>query len=132
MDSGDGHSRLRSQRPNCTGLGLGRTYFEIPTATLVVARVSAAGSPLVLTRAAVGAEGATSTRQAVTPSQAETELTAVLAAIQPHPFPDERIALLKEFAFLKSMRLVPAKEPFTPETQAKIKALLPKTDIQFK
>jgi hypothetical protein len=48
------------------------------------------------------------------------------------PFPDERLPLLKDFAFLKSMRLVPAKDPFTPETQAKIKALLPKTDIQFK
>jgi hypothetical protein len=47
-------------------------------------------------------------------------------------FPDERLPLLKNFAFLKSMRLVPAKDPFTPETQAKIKALLPKTDIQFK
>lgn len=48
------------------------------------------------------------------------------------PFPDERIPLLKDFAFLKSMRLVPGKEPFTPETQTKIKALLPKTEIQFK
>ena len=48
------------------------------------------------------------------------------------PIPDERIALLKEFAFLKSMRLVPVKEPFTEETQAKIKAVLPKTELQFK
>lgn len=48
------------------------------------------------------------------------------------PLPDERLPLLKEFAFLKTMRLVPAKEPFTPETQAKIKALLPETEIQFK
>ena len=48
------------------------------------------------------------------------------------PFPDERLPLLKDFAFLKSMRLVPAKDPFTTEIQAKIKALLPKTEIQFK
>ncbi len=48
------------------------------------------------------------------------------------PFPDERLPLLKDFAFLKSMRLVPAKDPFTAEAQAKIKALLPKTEIQFK
>jgi len=40
--------------------------------------------------------------------------------------------LLKDFAFLKSMRLVPVKDPFPTETQAKIKALLPKTEIQFK
>ncbi len=48
------------------------------------------------------------------------------------PIPDERIALLKDYAFLKSMRLVPVKEPFSDDTQAKIKALLPTTQIQFK
>jgi hypothetical protein len=48
------------------------------------------------------------------------------------PLPDERIAALKPFAFLKSMRLVPAKTPFTAEQQAKIQALLPKTKIDFK
>jgi hypothetical protein len=46
--------------------------------------------------------------------------------------PDERLGLLKDFAFLKSMRLVPVKDAFTPEAEAKIKALLPKTAIQFK
>ncbi len=46
--------------------------------------------------------------------------------------PDERLALLKEFAFLKSMRLVPSSTPFTPETQAKIKQLLTETELQFK
>jgi hypothetical protein len=48
------------------------------------------------------------------------------------PMPDDRIAALKPFAFLKSMRLVPAKAPFTPEQQAKIQSLLPKTKIDFK
>lgn len=48
------------------------------------------------------------------------------------PLPDERIVTLKDFTFLKSMRLVPVKEPFSDETQAKIKALLPKTALQFK
>ena len=46
--------------------------------------------------------------------------------------PDERLALLKDFAFLKSMRLVHSSTPFTPETQAKIKQLLTKTELQFK
>ena len=46
--------------------------------------------------------------------------------------PDERLTLLKDFAFLKSMRLVPSSTPFTPETQAKIKQLLTKTELQFK
>ena len=46
--------------------------------------------------------------------------------------PDERLALLKDFAFLKSMRLVPSSTPFTLETQAKIKLLLTKTELQFK
>jgi hypothetical protein len=45
--------------------------------------------------------------------------------------PDSRLAVLKDFAFLKSMRLVPAKEPFTPETPAKIKQLLPKVALTF-
>ena len=48
------------------------------------------------------------------------------------PLPDERIPALKPFAFLKTMRLVPAKAPFTPEQQAKIQAALPQTKIDFK
>ena len=48
------------------------------------------------------------------------------------PLPDDRIAVLKPFAFLKTMRLVPVKDPFTPEQQAKIQALLPQTKISFK
>lgn len=46
--------------------------------------------------------------------------------------PDERLTVLAGFAFLKSMRLVPVKEPFSDETQAKIKALLAKTALTFK
>jgi hypothetical protein len=48
------------------------------------------------------------------------------------PFPDERLPVLKDFAFLKSMRLVPVKEPFSDAAQAKIKALLPNTQLTFK
>ncbi|HUR38830.1 MAG TPA: G protein-coupled receptor LGR4 [Planctomycetota bacterium] len=68
----------------------------------------------------------------------DAELTTVAGLTQLEhlelkaPFPDERLPVLKDFAFLKSMRLVPVKDPFTTETQAKIKALLPKTEIQFK
>ena len=46
--------------------------------------------------------------------------------------PDERLGVLKDFTFLKSMRLVPAAAPFTAETQARIKQLLPKLELQFK
>lgn len=45
---------------------------------------------------------------------------------------DERLPALQGFAFLKSMRIVPGKTPFSPGTEAKIKALLPKTELQFK
>jgi Leucine-rich repeat (LRR) protein len=45
--------------------------------------------------------------------------------------PDERIPLLKDFAFLKSMRLTSPPKGFTPEAQAKIKALLPNTALKF-
>lgn len=68
----------------------------------------------------------------------DAELTAVAGLTQLEhlevrtPLPDERLGLLKDFAFLKSMRLVPVKDPFTPEAESKIKALLPKTAIQFK
>jgi len=68
----------------------------------------------------------------------DADLTAVAGLTQLEhlelkaPFPDERLPVLKDFAFLKSMRLVPAKDPFTAEAQAKVKALLPKTEIQFK
>lgn len=47
------------------------------------------------------------------------------------PLPDERLAMLADFAHLKSLRLVPVKEPFTSETQARIKALLPKVELKF-
>ena len=47
------------------------------------------------------------------------------------PLPDDRLHVLKDFAFLKTMRLVPVKDPFTPEEQAKIMALMPNTEIQF-
>ena len=46
---------------------------------------------------------------------------------------DERLPVLKNFAFLKSMRLVaPASNPFGEERQRTIKGLLPKTELQFK
>jgi Leucine-rich repeat (LRR) protein len=48
------------------------------------------------------------------------------------PLSDERIAALKPFAFLKSMRLVPVKTPFTAEQQVKIQSVLPKTTLTFK
>jgi hypothetical protein len=43
----------------------------------------------------------------------------------------ERLPVLKQFSFLKSMRLVPAKGPFPEEVQAKITALLPDTVLQY-
>ncbi|MGA0133436.1 MAG: leucine-rich repeat domain-containing protein [Opitutales bacterium] len=48
------------------------------------------------------------------------------------PLPEERIPALRPLAFLKSMRLVPAKSPLTPEQQAKIRGQLPRTKIDFK
>jgi hypothetical protein len=45
--------------------------------------------------------------------------------------PDERLPQLQAFSFLKSLRLAPAKKSFSPETQEKIKALFPKTKVEF-
>jgi len=70
-------------------------------------------------------------------TDAELKIVAILTQLE-HlelgkvPLPDESLAMLAEFAFLKSMRLVPLKEPFSDEMQAKIKALLPKTALTFK
>ena len=45
--------------------------------------------------------------------------------------PDERLALLKDFSFLKSFRLVCYGHPYTQETRDKIKALLPLVALKF-
>jgi len=46
--------------------------------------------------------------------------------------PEERLPQLQPFSFLKSLNLAQnKKKPFTPETQAKVKALLPKTKVEF-
>ena len=45
--------------------------------------------------------------------------------------PEGRLAMLKEFAFLKSMRILKAKMPFNAEEQAMIKAVLPAVAIKF-
>lgn len=44
------------------------------------------------------------------------------------PLTPERVPVLKSFAFLKSMRLVP---PYPPELQTSIKAMLPNVAIKF-
>lgn len=44
---------------------------------------------------------------------------------------EERLPALKEFAFLKSMRIVRRSKPNTPELQAKVKELLPGTTVTF-
>jgi len=45
--------------------------------------------------------------------------------------PDERLPQLQQFAFLKDLRLTRPPQGYPPETQAKIKALLPKVDVKF-
>ena len=45
--------------------------------------------------------------------------------------PDERVPLLKDFAFLKALRLPYPPKGYSPETQAKVKALLPNVALKF-
>ena len=47
------------------------------------------------------------------------------------PFPVERLPVLKDFAFLKVLKLVDRKTGYPAETQAKIKALLPEVEVKF-
>jgi len=71
-------------------------------------------------------------------SLTDSDLTALAGATQLDELsvgilelPDERLSKLQAFSFLKSLRLVPAKKSFSPETQAKIQALLPQTNLEF-
>jgi len=69
----------------------------------------------------------------------DPDLTALAAATQLEELtigvdglPDERLPQLGAFSFLKSLWLVSTnKKPFSPETQAKLKALLPMTKVEF-
>ncbi len=45
--------------------------------------------------------------------------------------PDERLPQLRAFAFLKELKLINRPKGYPAETQAKIKALLPKVDVKF-
>ena len=45
--------------------------------------------------------------------------------------PDERLPQLAAFSFLKELKLINRPKGYPPETQAKIKALLPKVDVKF-
>ena len=45
--------------------------------------------------------------------------------------PDERLPLLKDFSFLKSLRLAQYGHPYSQETKDKIKALLPGVTLKF-
>ncbi|MCX7429794.1 MAG: hypothetical protein NTY17_02105 [Planctomycetia bacterium] len=71
-------------------------------------------------------------------SLTDSEITALAGATQLEELsfgildlPDERLPQLQAFAFLKSLRIVPTKKPFSAETQAKIEALFPKTSSPF-
>jgi hypothetical protein len=45
--------------------------------------------------------------------------------------PDERLPQLAAFSHLKELKLIDRSKGYSPETQAKIKALLPKVDVKF-
>jgi hypothetical protein len=47
------------------------------------------------------------------------------------PFTEERVPVLKDFAFLKVLKLVDRKNGYPAETQSKIKALLPEVEVKF-
>ena len=47
------------------------------------------------------------------------------------PLPDERLPQLRALSFLKSLQLVNRPKGYPPETQAKIKALLPRVAVTF-
>lgn len=46
--------------------------------------------------------------------------------------PEERLSLLQGFTFLKELKIIDRQKGYPEETQARIKALLPKVDVKFK
>ena len=46
--------------------------------------------------------------------------------------PDGRMPVLGAFAFLKEIKLIDRQKGYPEETQAKVKALLPKVDVKWK
>jgi hypothetical protein len=47
------------------------------------------------------------------------------------PFPEERVPVLTDFAFLKVLKLVDRKNGYPAEIQTKIQTLLPKVEVKF-
>ena len=47
------------------------------------------------------------------------------------PLPDERIPVLSAFSHLKTITLALRPQGYSDETQAKVKALLPKVELKF-
>jgi hypothetical protein len=79
-------------------------------------------------------------RLTLTDAKALTDADLKLVASMSHleslemsnlPLPDERLPLLESFSFVKTLRLVYRPQPYSAETQAKIKALLPHTAVKF-
>jgi hypothetical protein len=55
----------------------------------------------------------------------------VFLEVQVGDLSDERLPLFQAFSFLKSLVIKSVKTPFSPETQTKVKALLPKVEVTF-
>lgn len=54
-----------------------------------------------------------------------------LESLELNNLPEEKLELLKPMTFMKSLRLVKRPQAYSPETQAKVKAMLPGTALKF-
>jgi hypothetical protein len=68
----------------------------------------------------------------------DADLTALASVTQIHELslsgidlPDARLPQLQAFAHLKSLTLIRYGKGYPEDTQAKVKALLPKVDVKF-
>lgn len=98
------------------------------------------GNSLPAAQAIAGAKSIPTLRQFAMSGKALTDadLTALASmtqleslSLESIDLPDERLPQLQAFSFLKSITFALRPKGYPPETQAKVKALLPKVEVKF-
>jgi hypothetical protein len=98
------------------------------------------GNSLPAAQAIAGAKSIPTLRQFAMSGKelTDADLTALASmtqleslSLESIDLPDERLPQLQAFSFLKSITFALRPKGYPPETQAKVKALLPKVDVKF-
>ena len=121
--------------PNMTAAWHGN-LSSLPLESLSVSQ----GNALPAAQAIAGAKAIPTLRQFAMSGKAltDTDLTALASmtqleslSLESIDLPDQRLPQLQAFSFLKSITFALRPKGYPPETQAKVKALLPKVEVKF-